>query len=60
MVIWIISGMSTATDGYETMNSAEQAGTVIGSGFAFMFILTIWVIGDIILGIFTLLTRPKS
>lgn len=44
---------STATD-------AEKAGAAIGAGLGLSMILGLWVIGDIILGLFVLFTRPKS
>ena len=60
MAAWLVGGTRAATKGYEAMSSAEQAGTAIGTGIGVVLILTIWVVGDIILGIFTLLTRPKG
>lgn len=60
MVAWLIGGMGAATEGIETMSGAEQAGAAIGTGIGAFIIVSIWVIGDIILGLFVLFTRPKS
>lgn len=60
MVIWLIGGMSAATDGIDAMSEAGKAGAAIGAGLGVTMILGIWVIGDIILGLLVLLTRPKS
>ncbi len=60
MPIWLIVGMGAATEGMEAMSGAEQTGAAIGTGIGFMLILTIWVFGDIILGLFMLMTKPKA
>jgi hypothetical protein len=60
MLTWLIFGIGGATEGYEQMSEAEQAGTAIGAGIGVMMILTIWVLGDIILGIGVLLTRGRK
>jgi hypothetical protein len=59
MLVWLFAGMSGATKGYESMSAAEQAGTAMGAGLGMMLILTIWAIGDVILGIAVMLTRGK-
>lgn len=60
MLIWLVGGMMSASDGISELNSdAEQAGAVIGTGIGAMLIIFIWVAGDVILGIMTLLTRAK-
>ncbi|MQW55657.1 hypothetical protein [Sinorhizobium meliloti] len=60
MAIWIVGGTSAATKGYDTMSGAEQAGAAIGAGIGITLLLGIWLIGDIILGLFVLFTRPKA
>ena len=60
MVVWLVGGMTAATEGMQAMSEAEQAGAAIGTGIGAMMILVIWVFGDIILGLFFLFTRPKS
>ena len=60
MVIWLVGGMGAATEGMEVMSEAEKAGTAIGAGIGMVMIFGIWVFGDIILGLFVLITRPKS
>ena len=60
MLIWLVAGMGSATEGYEAMSEAEQTGTALGAGIGAMVIFIIWAVGDFILGLFTLLTRPKG
>jgi len=60
MIFWLFGGMNAATEGMEELDKAGQAGTAIGAGIGAMMIMTIWVIGDIILGLFVLFTRPKA
>ena len=60
MILWLVAGMGTATEGYQNMTAAEQAGTAIGTGIGAMMIFIIWALGDIILGIPLLLTRPSK
>lgn len=42
-----------------TADEYERAGSVLGGGMAAGVILLIWAIGDLILGIPVLLTRPR-
>lgn len=61
MLIWLIVGMGTASQHItNTATQAEQAGAAIGTGIGAMLIIIVWVMGDIVLGLFTLLTRPKN
>jgi hypothetical protein len=60
MAWWLIAGMGAATKGLEGMSSAQQAGTAVGAGFGAILIIGLWVVGDIILGLFVLFTRPKT
>lgn len=61
MILWIISaGGITAEHAQGAATDAEKAGVAIGAGIGFMMIFAIWVIGDIILGMFVLFTRPKA
>jgi len=60
MAIWLVSGMYSATEGIQALSGAEQAGAAIGTGIGAMLILGVWVVGDIILGLFVLFTRPKA
>lgn len=61
MAIWLFSywgemGQSVAKNSSE----AYQAGAAIGGTIGTGIIGTFWLIGDVILGIFVLLTRPKA
>jgi hypothetical protein len=60
MAWWLIEGMSAATKAMEaTTSGAEHAGAAVGTGLGAAIIIGLWVFGDIILGLFVLLTRPK-
>lgn len=59
MIIWLIGGMGAATEGMDAMSDAERTGAAIGTGLGVAVIAAIWVVGDIIIGIFVLFTRPK-
>ena len=60
MALWVFGGIDNAVDKSAGLTGAEAAGAAIGTGIGAMFLLTIWVIGDIILGLFVLFTRPKN
>lgn len=61
MLVWLISGIGGSSEVYSTATSdAERAGAAIGTGIGVMLILILWGVGDMILGLFVLLTRPKS
>ena len=50
LIIWIWGGLATV----ETSNSAES----IGVGIGVTMLVILWVVGDIILGLFYFFTRP--
>lgn len=58
MIIWIFAGLNSATDGIENMTDAEATGAAIGTGIGVTLLVMIWVLGDIILGLFYFFTRP--
>ncbi|WP_443091349.1 hypothetical protein ACTUM7_01320 [Basfia succiniciproducens] len=61
MLIWLVGGVGGNADLINNAsNEAERAGAAIGTGLGATMILGLWVIGDIILGLFVLFTRPKS
>lgn len=60
MALWIFSGINNATESMAGMSGAEQVGAQIGTGIGVALVLGIWVVGDIILGLLVLFTRPKA
>ena len=60
MVVWLIGGTNAALDTQEGLQGAELAGAQIGTGLGVSMILLLWVLGDIILGLFVLFTRPSK
>ena len=59
MVAWIWGGGGDAIQSTKTLSGAEQVGAAIGTGIGITVLVIIWLIGAIILGIMSLLTRPK-
>jgi hypothetical protein len=61
MIAWLVSYFGAISEQMDTAASeAEQAGAAIGGTIGTGMILTVWVFGDIILGLAALLTRPKK
>lgn len=61
MIYCLVAGLSGSGELVNNAASdAERAGAAIGAGLGVMAIGGIWVIGDIILGILVLFTRPKG
>lgn len=58
MIYWIIRYFGDASEVMQ--NAGYRAGTTIGTGIGMMVIGTIWVIGDVIIGMLVLFTRPKT
>lgn len=59
MVLWIWGGTKSAVETQAGLSGAEAAGAAIGTGLGVTFLIFIWLIGAIILGLMALLTRPK-
>ena len=60
MIIWMFSAIGAVGGSDAPQNSAEEAGQAIGVGIGFTFLLLIWGLGDLILGMFVLFTRRKK
>ena len=60
MLIWMFSAMGVIVGMDAPSNSAEEAGQAIGAGIGFTFLLIIWGLGDMVLGIFVLITKRKK
>lgn len=61
MIYWLFAGTGASTDVVNHASSeAGKAGAEIGRGLGVMMILFLWVVGDIILGMLVMFTRPKS
>ncbi|MBR0994163.1 hypothetical protein JQ580_25915 [Bradyrhizobium japonicum] len=56
MLVWIIGGFHAAST-IEVHSNAERAGRAIGSAIGVASLLTLWVFGDVILGVMVLFTR---
>lgn len=60
MLAWVVLGVGAASESIGTAQSdAERAGAAIGTTLGFGMILALWVMGDIILGLLVMFTRPK-
>ncbi|MCK0744131.1 zinc ribbon domain-containing protein [Chromohalobacter nigrandesensis] len=61
MAIWMFSYFGFIGESMNGATSeAEQAGTAIGSTLGVGMLLVFWALGDVILGLFVMFTRPKS
>jgi hypothetical protein len=64
MLIWLVTGIGAvgnncAGEAGDAL-TACQAGTAIGAGIGVTFIIVIWFIGFIVLGLVWLMSRPKD
>jgi hypothetical protein len=60
MLWWMVSALGIVGENMaNTTGDLEAAGAAIGSAIGFGMILSIWTMGDIILGLLVLFTRPK-
>ncbi len=60
MLVWIIGGTNAAVETQQGLEGAALAGSQVGTGLGIAMILVLWVIGDIILGLLVLFTRPEK
>ena len=60
MASWLVIGLGGAIETVETMSGAEKIGGAVGTGLGVGLILTAWLIGDVIIGLFVLFTRPRQ
>lgn len=61
MVMWLVSYSGDIVEMSEgAASEAERTGAAIGGTLGAGLILTVWVMGDIILGLATVLTRPSK
>lgn len=59
MIVWLVTGLNAGSQ-VAAVTEAQKAGAAIGTGIGVMLILTVWTIGDIILGLFVFFTRAKA
>ena len=61
MIIWMIGYIGVLSEKPEGAESeAYKAGATLGGAIGIGMLLVLWVIGDIILGLATILTRPRK
>ena len=61
MIYCVVTGLGGSGDVINNASSeAERAGAALGAGLGLMALGTFWVIGDVVIGILVLLTRPKG
>lgn len=61
MLIWLVSSCAAVGDiSSNASNDAERAGAALGAGLGVTFLLFVWGVGDVILGLFVLFTRRKK
>lgn len=59
MLLWLFSYWGSLSE-MNVASDAERAGAAIGGTIGSGMILTVWVFGDIILGLFVLFTRGRK
>jgi hypothetical protein len=59
MLAWLVSGFINIS-GIPVDTDAQRAGRAIGAAIGFGLILTIWIIGAVLLGILTMVTRGTT
>jgi hypothetical protein len=59
MLVWMFSGIASVSK-IETHSSAEHIGAAIGASIGISILLTLWALGDLILGALVLLTRGNK
>ncbi|MXF04472.1 zinc ribbon domain-containing protein [Escherichia coli] len=61
MIYSLFAGLGGSGEVINNASSdAERAGATLGAGLGLILIGSLWVIGDIIIGAFVFLTRPKG
>ena len=64
MLVWIVAGVGGLSDNCAGLTGQEldlcEAGTVIGGGIGVTFLVVIWFIGFIVLGLIWMMSRPKE
>ena len=61
IIYWLFAGVGASADvANHASSEAGKAGAAIGTGIGVMMLLFLWVVGDIILGMLVMFTRPKS
>ena len=66
MLVFFLKGCAVSTDAITNAGmdadypGAAQAGATIGAGLAMGTLLFVWLVGDVILGLFVLFTRRKK
>jgi hypothetical protein len=59
MILWVVGGLS-AVSNLETHSAAEKVGASIGATIGITFILMLWGLGDLILGVLVLVSRGNK
>jgi hypothetical protein len=59
MAVWIVGGLHSVSQ-IQTHSTAEQIASGIGATIGVTFLLTLWALGDLILGILVLVTRGNT
>lgn len=57
MLLWLVGGVNAATETVANTD-VEQAAKAVGTGIGVLLLLFVWGVGDLILGMFVLFTRP--
>lgn len=59
MLVWLIAGVNAASK-LKVAGEAQRAGRDLGTALGAGLIITIWVAGSVIIGLFVLFTKPRA
>ncbi|WP_068115257.1 hypothetical protein [Tropicimonas marinistellae] len=60
MLAWLVLGLGDVGSQMDGLSEAEQAGAAIGATIGIGMVITVWALGDIVLGLLVLFTRPRK
>ena len=60
MLVWLVGACMSMADMPAASSDAESTGRGIGMVLGFGFLFLLWMIGDVILGLFVLFTRRRK
>jgi hypothetical protein len=61
MAVWMVAAIGITADGAGPgATEAERAGAAIGSAIGLSMVLSVWLIGAALLGLFVMMTRGRK
>lgn len=61
MLLWLVLGMvAVSNHSVKLTSEAERAGATIGTAIGFSYILFVWIVGAVILGLFVMMSKGRK